>query len=130
MSYEDEFGRGEPTTAQPVQRFRIGLLEAALWQNTSENNRVFYNVTIHRSFQDREGEWKTTGSFNHTDLLNVARLAERAESWISSRLNGRQTEQNSVNSPRMSRGSGARMPANTDFTDFTDLAEDVSDVPF
>ena len=123
MSYEDEYGQGESTSPQPIQRFRIGLIEAAVWQNTADNNRVFYNVTLQRSFQDREGEWKTTGSFSHTDLLNVARLAERAESWISSRLNGRQAQQNSA-AAQMSREPKARMTANAD------VEEDASDIPF
>jgi hypothetical protein len=125
MSYEDEYGQGESTIVQPVQRFRIGLVEAAVWQNTADNNRVFYNVTLQRSFQDREGEWKTTGSFSHTDLLNVARLAERAESWISSRLNGRQVNSNSTPVHQMSKDRKGSILAGTE------IAEDQSDdVPF
>jgi hypothetical protein len=41
-------------------------------------------VTLERSYRDDSGgEWKTSGSFNHGDLLNAAKLLERAEDYIS-----------------------------------------------
>lgn len=63
---------------QPAYKFKIGLITATIWENEG-----FYSVDISRSYKTNEGEWRSTGSYGHTDLLNVAKCAERAENWIS-----------------------------------------------
>ncbi|MEX1660158.1 hypothetical protein AB4874_00650 [Thioclava sp. 15-R06ZXC-3] len=63
---------------QPAYKFRIGLITATIWENDS-----FYSVEMSRSYKTNEGEWKSTTSFGHNDLLNVAKCSERAENWIS-----------------------------------------------
>ncbi|MBD3676961.1 MAG: hypothetical protein HUJ27_00995 [Rhodobacteraceae bacterium] len=63
---------------QPVFKFKIGLVTATIWDNDG-----FYSVDISRSYKTNEGEWRSTSSYSHNDLLNVAKCAERAENWIS-----------------------------------------------
>ena len=65
-------------TQQPVFKFKIGLVTATIWDNDG-----FYSVDISRSYKTKEDEWRSTNSYSHNDLLNVAKCAERAESWIS-----------------------------------------------
>ena len=65
---------------KPVQKFRIGYVCATVWKNDGVE-RPFYSVDIQRTYKDGE-ELKNTGSFNHADLMNVIRVAERAEAWI------------------------------------------------
>lgn len=65
--------------AKPVKTFRLGFVKAAIWQNDSG----YHNVTIIRSYKDGNGDWKDGGSFGAGDLLNVAKVAERAEQWVS-----------------------------------------------
>lgn len=66
---------------QPAFKVRIGLITATVWQNEG-----FFTVDLSRSYKTAEGEWKSSSSFGHTDLLNLAKCAERAETWISRKL--------------------------------------------
>lgn len=65
-------------TNQPAYKFKIGLITATIWDNGG-----FYSVDISRAYKTQEGDWRATSSFSHNDLLNVAKCAERAETWIS-----------------------------------------------
>jgi hypothetical protein len=68
---------------EPVKKFRIGAVSATIWKNEAEG-RSFYNTTIVRSYRDRDTEeWKESSSFSHDDLLNVAKVADRAEAFIA-----------------------------------------------
>jgi hypothetical protein len=40
-------------------------------------------VTFERTYRGDDNERKTSSSFNHDDLLNLAKLAERAEAYIA-----------------------------------------------
>jgi len=62
---------------EPVARFRVGFVTAAVWENEK-----FYNVTLQKSYKD-DGEYKNTDSLGHGDLLNAAKALTRAEEWIS-----------------------------------------------
>ena len=65
---------------QPVQEIRLGAVKAAIWQNDTDSS-VRFNVTFQRLY--REGEtWKSTDSFGRDDLLLLAKIADRAHSWI------------------------------------------------
>ena len=75
----------EPKTAaarkQPVHRIRKFRIEAAIWQHQSENG-TWYNVTLSRSYEAANDEWKSADSFSVNDLLLVAKVADEARSWI------------------------------------------------
>ncbi len=62
---------------QPAQKFRLGFVTATIWKNDE-----FYNIVLSRSYRDGE-EWKDTDQLGAGDLLNAAKLLERAEDWIS-----------------------------------------------
>ena len=63
---------------QPIFKFKIGLITATIWDNDG-----FYSVDMSRSYKTNEGEWRSTNSYSQSDLLNLAKCAERAESWIA-----------------------------------------------
>lgn len=65
---------------QPVKTFRYSTVEVAIWANKTENG-VLHKVTFNR-FYRQQGDWKTATSFNRDDLLLVAKLANKAHSWI------------------------------------------------
>jgi len=66
----------------PVATFRIGLVKASVWKNGTD--KPHYNTTFSRSYKDREGNWKDDGdSYGHSDLLSLAKVAERAEEFIA-----------------------------------------------
>ena len=69
---------------QPAQKFRLGLITATIW-----NNDGFYSVDLSRSYKDEKGDWQNTASFHHSDLLNLSKCAERAETWIGRQVNDR-----------------------------------------
>ncbi len=68
---------------QPAHKLRLGLLSATIWDNDGR-----YSVDLSRSYKDADGQWRNTASFGHNDLLNLAKLSERAEIWISRQING------------------------------------------
>jgi PHD/YefM family antitoxin component YafN of YafNO toxin-antitoxin module len=62
---------------QPVAKFRIGYVTATVWENDK-----FHNVVLSKSYKDGE-EWKDTDQLGAGDLLNAAKVLERAEDFIS-----------------------------------------------
>ncbi|SFT93208.1 hypothetical protein [Sedimentitalea nanhaiensis] len=69
-------------STQPAYKVRLGLITATVWDNDG-----FYSVDIARSYKNNEGQWQSTSSYSHSDLLNVAKCAERAEIWIGRKIN-------------------------------------------
>lgn len=68
------------TKTKPVQEIRLGSIKATIWEN-SVGDGTRYNVNISRLYKDGE-EWKSTESFGREDLLLVAKVADRAHTWI------------------------------------------------
>lgn len=68
----------------PAHKIKLGLTTATIWNNDGN-----YSVDITRSYKDGQGEWKNTSSLFHSDLLNAAKCADRAEIWISRQLSTR-----------------------------------------
>ena len=66
---------------QPVHRIRLSTISAAIFKNDKEDGRSYYNAQFDRSYKDGE-EWKHTKSFGRDDLLNLAKVADLAHSWI------------------------------------------------
>lgn len=74
------------TNTKPEKVFRIGNVSASIWARPNkEGTSVFYNVQFQRSYRLEEAT-QYTDSFNHDDLLNVAKLAKRTEQWIADKL--------------------------------------------
>ena len=71
---------------RPIHTVKIGALSASIWPNTTGEGRTFYSVTFERTYRGDGNERKTSSSFNHDDLLNLAKLAERAEAYIATKL--------------------------------------------
>lgn len=69
---------------QPAQKFKIGLTTATIWDNDG-----FYTVDLSRAYKSDTGDWRNTGSFHHSDLLNLAKCAERAEISIGRQNNAK-----------------------------------------
>jgi hypothetical protein len=65
------------TKNRPVETLRDGAIKAAIWKNESENG-AFFNVTFARTYRDAEGNPHDTDSFSGSQLLRLARLADKA----------------------------------------------------
>lgn len=62
---------------KPAATFRLGYVKATVWRNDK-----FFNVELTRSYKDGD-EYKDTNSLGSGDLLNAAKVLERAEQFIS-----------------------------------------------
>jgi hypothetical protein len=70
----------------PVQTFRLGRIQAAVWANKTDAGKTFYNVTFSRGYTDEKGEWHDSDSFGRDDLPLVAKVADQAHSFIFAEL--------------------------------------------
>ncbi|UWQ53239.1 hypothetical protein [Leisingera caerulea] len=67
---------------QPIHKIKLALITAAIWDNDG-----FFSVDVTRAYRASDGNWQSSTSFSHADLLNVAKCAERAEIWIGRQVN-------------------------------------------
>ena len=66
--------------SRPVHEVRLGAIKAAIWENQTQNG-VRYNVTLTRLYKDGN-DWKDSTSFGRDDLPLVAKVSDRAHTWI------------------------------------------------
>ncbi len=63
----------------PAATIRDRSLKAVIWGNPAgENDTIRYSVEFSAGYKTAEGEWKDTRSFNESELLRIARLAQLA----------------------------------------------------
>ena len=72
---------------RPVHEVRLGAIKAAVWANDGAQG-VFYNVTLSRVYKDRQGSWQSATTFGRDDLLVLAKVADRAHTWICEQSQG------------------------------------------
>ena len=68
---------------QPEKRFNVGLVKATVWKNVSKAGDEFKTVSVNRSYKDKEGNWKNTGSFGVNDLDKLIQVLEQARDYIN-----------------------------------------------
>ena len=68
---------------KPVKEVRMGRIKAAIWANDTESG-VRHNVTFTRIYKTETSGWESTASFGRDDLPLLAKVADRAHSWIYS----------------------------------------------
>ena len=73
--------KGTAAPTRPVHEVRLGRVKAAVWANEGEHG-VRYSVTVCRVYRDQAQKWQTSDSFNRDDLLLLAKVLDRAHSWI------------------------------------------------
>ena len=72
---------------RPAHEVRLGRVKAAIWGNESEHG-VRYSVSVCRVYKDGEGRWRTAESFGRDDLLPLAKVLDRAHTWICDQAGG------------------------------------------
>lgn len=72
--------RMQTNKPKPTHEVRLGHIKAAVWRNETEAG-VRYNATFSRLYKDGD-EWRSTESFGRDDLLQLAKVADNAHSWI------------------------------------------------
>jgi hypothetical protein len=71
------------TRNKPVHEIRLGRIRAAIWENSTDNG-TRHNVTVTRLYKDGD-RWKDSASFGRDDLPLLAKVVDRAHSWIFER---------------------------------------------
>ena len=71
----------EKSENRPVDKVRFGRIQASIWENASEKG-PYYTVSFERRYQDPEGNWRSSQSFNADDLLLLAKAADKAHDAI------------------------------------------------
>jgi hypothetical protein len=69
---------------KPVTTLRCSRIKASIWKNEGMNG-PFYNVTVARSYKDRDGVWKNSESFGVADLDALIVVAQQTTRWITER---------------------------------------------
>jgi hypothetical protein len=65
---------------KPASKVSLYPVEAAIWRNENQKGEAFYSVTFQRSYRDKDGNYKSSDSFNASDLLLLAKVADLAHS--------------------------------------------------
>ena len=80
-------------TKKPAARVTFHPVSAAIWRNQNPKG-TFYSVSFERSYKDEAGKFQTSSTFNPTDLLLLAKVADLAETRIRElRASDRQSDQ-------------------------------------
>jgi len=66
---------------KPAAKINLLPVSAAVWANETPKG-TFYSVTFERSYKDDDGKWHRSSSFNASDLLLLAKVADQAHSKI------------------------------------------------
>ena len=72
---------------KPIHEIRLGRVRAAIWENETQNG-ARHNVTLTRIYRDADDQWRDSTSFGRDDLPLVAKVVDRAHSWIFDNANG------------------------------------------
>ena len=66
----------------PLKKFSAGSISCALWENevTTANGRKvpMLKATIERRYKDRDGTWKSSGSFSRNEIPLVQYVLAKA----------------------------------------------------
>ena len=65
----------------PVKKIRAGQVSCAIWENeirVDGHDRTILKATIERRYKDRDGEWKSSGSFSRTELPLAIHCMQKA----------------------------------------------------
>jgi hypothetical protein len=71
----------------PVKKFRAGAICCALWENeinVGGQSRTMLKATVERRYKDKDGEWKSSGSFGRNEIpLAIYCLQQAFEAMLS-----------------------------------------------
>lgn len=74
----------EEKKREPIARLREGNVLASIWENQTEQG-ARHNVTLNRTYQDKDGKPQQTPHLGDCDMLSVQHLAGRVHDAIRER---------------------------------------------
>jgi hypothetical protein len=66
---------------KPFHSIPLGNISAAIWDNTTKDGRLWFNVTVERSYMDGNKR-EYTSRFRRDDLPIVAKALDMAYAWL------------------------------------------------
>jgi hypothetical protein len=82
---------------RPVAKFTAGQVSAAIWENevtTKAGTKVvILKATVERRYKDRDGQWKSSGSFSRNEIPFVIYCLQKSLDHI---ITARQQEDGTV----------------------------------
>ena len=73
---------------KPIQKFKAGGIQAAIWNNETEVNGEkidLKSITLQRTYKNKEGDWKSTGSLKAGDLPKAMVVLGKAYEFLTLR---------------------------------------------
>jgi hypothetical protein len=71
---------------RPAHKIRIGRIWGTIWENPHPESGRWFTVNVTRSYEDRQGSWKSATSFGREDLLVVGEVCRLCFLWINDQL--------------------------------------------
>lgn len=69
---------------KPIQRFRVGRIQVAVWANKGARG-TWFSVTASRSYRNDQGHWQDSNGFALQDLPLLCRVLDQAYDYLYSR---------------------------------------------
>src|SRR4051794_10187304 len=70
----------------PIHVVKDGAVEAAIWERTDQRTgETRHQVSLSRSYQNKEGTWARTSTFDSRQLASVNKVTEQAHTWVLER---------------------------------------------
>ncbi len=66
---------------KPIEKIKLGNIQATIWENQGANGNSWFNVVVTRTYRDGD-EYKDSNSFRHQDLPVVSKAMDFAYGWI------------------------------------------------
>ena len=63
---------------KPKQTYQVGSAKVIVWENKRKDGSTWKNYKIEKQYQTKDGEWKTTSSFNANELLDLKKVLDKA----------------------------------------------------
>jgi hypothetical protein len=63
---------------KPIETYQVGSSKVVVWENKKKDGTTWKNFQIEKVYQTKDGEWKTTNSFNDSQLLELKAAIEKA----------------------------------------------------
>ena len=71
---------------KPDYELRLGRVRVAIWKNTTKDNKVWYNVSLTRTWKEEDGKWREASTFSGlSEVVLMQEALRQARDWIQQR---------------------------------------------
>ena len=74
--------QNDPTNAakqeQPKATYKVGKAKVVVWENKRSDGTTWKNFEVEKVYKAKDGQWKTSNSFNETELRQLKNAIDKA----------------------------------------------------